>query len=55
VSSGDEVKAEVEHAEAVLKEDLARIRTPERVSLRIAVVIGLVCALFGFILGHLHR
>lgn len=53
VSRDDEVKAELEQAEAAFKEDLARAK--EHAGwIRIALVIGLVSFLFGFILGHLE-
>lgn len=41
--------------EAVRKvEDAYRERTSARVAWYMAFVIGVVCALFGFILGHIH-
>lgn len=53
MSINDEVKTEVEKAEAAFKEDLARAK--EHAGwIRIALVVGLVSALFGFILGHLE-
>lgn len=49
------VDLEQEAKEAIHREEEAlRERTPERVSLRIAIVIGLVSSLFGYILGSLH-
>lgn len=53
MSRDDEVKAELSEAEAAFKADLARAK--EHAGwVRIALVVGLVSFLFGFILGHLE-
>lgn len=43
----EKVKAEMESA--------ARIRTPERIALRLAAVGWLACLLLGFIAGHFTK
>lgn len=49
------VDLEKEARDAIHKaEDALREKTPERIALRIAIIGWVVCALFGFILGHLH-
>lgn len=50
------VDLEQEAKEAIHRaEDRLRERTPERVSLRIAITGWLVSSFFAFILGHLTR